>query len=73
MKAKGLPRLRPLRIAADFTQQGLGKAIGVSHAAIWQYENGVSDPSLDTLSRIVEALSSRGQKVTANDLLGAKK
>jgi transcriptional regulator with XRE-family HTH domain len=45
-------RLRKLRIERGITQEELGKVLNVSKKTISAYENGLIDPSTDTLSAI---------------------
>lgn len=45
-------RLKELRTAKGLSQQDLGKVLGVTGAAIGQWENNVRDPDSGTLSRL---------------------
>lgn len=49
-------RLRQLREAAGYSQSDLGKRVGVSQAAIWHWETGDRDPSIEQLYKLAEAL-----------------
>jgi SOS-response transcriptional repressor LexA len=55
MNALG-PRIRDARERAHLTQQALGRLCGVSRAAIAQWENGTTSPSLAHLQRAADAL-----------------
>jgi SOS-response transcriptional repressor LexA len=50
------PRIRDARERARLTQQALGRLCGVSRAAIAQWENGTTSPSLAHLQRAAGAL-----------------
>jgi SOS-response transcriptional repressor LexA len=50
------PRIRDARERAHLTQQALGRFCGVSRAAIAQWENGTTSPSLAHLQRAADAL-----------------
>lgn len=49
-------RIRDARRRAGLTQQELGRRCGVSRAAIAQWENGTTQPSLGHLQRAADAL-----------------
>lgn len=49
-------RLRAARKAKGLTLQQLGNAVYVSRQAISQYEHGKTQPTIDTLMRLSEAL-----------------
>ena len=50
-------RLKELRKKNKFTQQQLGKMIGVTKVSICCYENGTRTPTLDTLIDITNCLN----------------
>ena len=50
-------RIRNARISAGLTQKALAQKLGVSAALVGQYETGIRNPKIDTLSRIAGALS----------------
>lgn len=47
-------RLRGLRESKDLTQSALGEILNVSKQTISNYENGVSSPDQDSLSRLAD-------------------
>ncbi len=47
------------RSAAGLTQAQLAQRTGTSQATISAYENGVKQPSLDTVTRLLDALDAR--------------
>ncbi len=49
-------RLRLARLDCGFTQEALALELGVSAAAISQYETGARSPSLDVFLRMVDIL-----------------
>jgi DNA-binding XRE family transcriptional regulator len=51
------------RIELEFSQETLGKIIGVDRKTINRIENGHFSPNLDTLVRIFDALSIKSQSV----------
>ena len=60
--------LRAERLRRKLTQQALAERVGVSTAAIAQYELGVKSPSIITAERIASALG-----VTIDALLHGRK
>lgn len=60
-------RLKQARIEAGFKLRGIAREVGVSYEAIRQYENGICDPSVDTLRKICQVLS-----LDANEILMVK-
>lgn len=52
-------RIRQARLAAGLTLDALGKAVGVSHAAIRKYEKGQTPPSSSQLLKIARACGIR--------------
>jgi transcriptional regulator with XRE-family HTH domain len=52
-------RIKGWRVAKGLTQQELAKAVGVSHAAVYQWEGTkghAATPSLDNLEKVATAL-----------------
>jgi len=62
-----MKNLKMIRISRGMSQEALAKAIGVTQQAIWNYENGIREPDLDTLRKLTEALD-----CTLEDLIGWK-
>lgn len=60
--------LKAERQRMELTQQKLAAKVGVTPAAIAQYELGVKSPSIVTASRIAEAL-----EITVDELLHGRK
>jgi transcriptional regulator with XRE-family HTH domain len=50
-------RLSEARIAVDKTQEQLAEELGISPAAVAQWENGTTSPRLDRLGEIAAALA----------------
>ncbi|WP_214708656.1 MULTISPECIES: ImmA/IrrE family metallo-endopeptidase [unclassified Exiguobacterium] len=44
--------LRNLRVMFGFSRKHLSDLVGVSEQSIWQYENGVSSPKLETINEL---------------------
>lgn len=51
-----MDKLKAKRIEKGLTQEQLGKAVGVSYRAIYQYESGRREPNLKTLRALALAL-----------------
>ena len=51
-----VPSLKRLRESKGLTQKALADAVGLSEHAIYLFESGRTDPSLDTLKRLAQAL-----------------
>lgn len=49
-------RIREIRKAQDLSLRKLGLMIGMDHATLSKIENGILNPSLNTLSKIAEGL-----------------
>lgn len=58
-------RLKSLRICAEMTQKEVSAALGLTRNAYGNYENGIREPSLETLIKICKLF-----KVSADYLLG---
>lgn len=50
-------RLRQTREGAGLTQAGLGAQIGKPKQNVWDWETGRTQPSLDTITKLAEALN----------------
>lgn len=50
----GLSNLRQIRKSRNISGKELAKAINTSHQQIYNYENGVYEPSIDTLILIAK-------------------
>ena len=57
--------LKDIRLKRGMTQKELAIAIGVTDAAICQYETGAREPTLDTLRKLSEELN-----CTLDELIG---
>lgn len=44
--------LRNLRVMFGYSRKHLSELVGISEQAIWQYENGVSTPKLETVNKL---------------------
>ena len=49
-------RLKSLRKERGLTQQKLAKCLNVSQNAVYNWENGIREPNIDTIHRIAEIL-----------------
>ncbi len=58
-----MDKIRLYREKAGLSQRELAYAIGVSQAAVAQWENGTSQPTLDNLRKVADILG-----VTPGDL-----
>ncbi|MCL2556784.1 MAG: helix-turn-helix domain-containing protein [Firmicutes bacterium] len=58
-------RVKELREEKKLTQVELGKLLGLSYQTIGHYENGTTQPTLETLAKMCEIFD-----VTASYLLG---
>lgn len=47
-----LANIRILREKQNISQQKLADAVGLSQQSIYQYENGIAEPDIDTLIKI---------------------
>lgn len=52
-------RIRAAREEREMTQQDVGKLLGISRAAVAQWETDVTSPSLHTIGEVAKILSSR--------------
>ena len=59
--------LKKKRLECNMTQTELAEKVGVTQGAIWQWENGKTDPSLENLKKMAAFMS-----CTIDDLLGEK-
>ena len=50
-------RIKELRAEKGFSQQKLGDLVGVSKVSIFNYENGLQQPSLEILDKLAKALN----------------
>lgn len=50
-------RIKDLRAEKGFSQQQLGDLVGVSKVSIFNYENGLQQPSLEILVNLAKALN----------------
>lgn len=57
--------MKDIRLKRGMTQKELAIAIGVTDAAICQYETGAREPTLDTLRKLSEELN-----CTLDELIG---
>lgn len=60
-------RLKELRIKNNMMQKELAEKLGVSNKSISAYENGLSEPNINTISKIADIFG-----VNAGYLLGGK-
>ena len=62
--------IRQARQKAGLTQKELGEKLGVSQAAVGQFENDKSTPKIETLQKIATALNIKlSELVSINDTL----
>ena len=48
-------RIKHWRLAAGLTLEQLAAAVGVTHGAVWQWEDGRNPPTVANLSKIAAA------------------
>ncbi len=58
-------KLKELRIEAKLNQNDLAKILGITRSAYSNYEQGIREPSVDTIKKIC-----RFYKISADYLLG---
>lgn len=61
--------LRALRTQCNLKQTELAEMAGIRPHTLWRYENGDSEPSFQTLLRLVDALSRALGRVIATEEL----
>ena len=59
--------LKRKRLECNMTQTELAEKVGVTQGAIWQWENGTADPSLENLKKMATFMG-----CTIDELLGEK-
>ena len=59
--------LKRKRLECNMTQTELAEKVGVTQGAIWQWENGKADPSLENLKKMATFMG-----CTIDELLGEK-
>lgn len=57
--------LKRKRLECNMTQTELAEKVGVTQGAIWQWENGKADPSLENLKKMATFMG-----CTIDELLG---
>lgn len=60
--------LKRKRLECNMTQTELAEKVGVTQGAIWQWENGKADPSLENLKKMATFMG-----CTIDELLGETK
>lgn len=60
--------LKRKRLECNMTQTELAEKVGVTQGAIWQWENGKADPSLENLKKMATFMG-----CTIDELLGEAK
>ena len=56
-KVSGFPKkLKRIRVRERYTQEALARELGVSQNAVYNWENGKREPSIDMLNKIAEVL-----------------
>ena len=60
-------RLKEARMERNYTQKALAQKIGTTDDSIFSWENGRSQPSLDSLRKLCEALD-----ISADYLIGVE-
>lgn len=58
-------RIKKLRTSLGYTQKELSELLSISHQAYSKYENGITEPSIETISKLSEIF-----KVSIDYLLG---
>ena len=60
-------KLQELRIKMGLSQQEFAKKLGVSSTTLYRYENGINEPSIDTLIKMADIFGT-----SVDNLIGAK-
>lgn len=60
-------KLQELRIKRGLSQQEFAKKLGVSSTTLYRYENGINEPSIDTLIKMADIFGT-----SVDYLIGAK-
>ena len=67
-----MSRIREFREKSGETQRGFAALVGVSAAAMSQFEAGSRKPSLKTANKVIEALNAKGVQCTLHEVFGAQ-
>lgn len=59
--------LARLRAEKQMTQEELAKRIGISQAAIWQYENGAATPKIEIAVKLAKCLGTTVECIVKGD------
>jgi DNA-binding XRE family transcriptional regulator len=65
-----MSRIREFRERSGETQRSFAALVGVSAAAMSQFETGARKPSLRTANKVVEALNAKGVVCTLHEVFG---
>lgn len=60
-------RFSRLRMAKNLTQEELARRVGVSQAAIWQYENGTATPKIEIAVNLAKCLGTTAEILMKGD------
>lgn len=60
-------KIREIRVSKGISQRTLAKRIGVTQGAVFQWENGLTWPSVPTLLKLADVL-----QCSTDELLGRK-
>lgn len=61
--------IKKIRLALDMTQEGFGKLLGVTQAAIGNYESNIRSPKLNICYKIIKLAAQHNIKVELSELL----
>lgn len=61
-------RIKEKRVETGYTQEGLGKVIGVSKVSVCQWEKGIKKPSTENLIKLANAFKVSIEYLIGNDV-----
>lgn len=65
-----MSRIREFRERSSETQSSFAELVGVSAAAMSQFETGARKPSLKTANKVIAALNAKGVACTLHEVFG---
>ena len=65
-----MSRIREFRERSGETQRSFAALVGVTAAAMSQFETGARKPSLKTANKVIDALNAKGVACTLHEVFG---